>query len=76
MASPQSYWQDPRSFSFGSMPNSTGNLLSGLDIDGQLMGRDATGGIGNNFQDDMNMIGFWGQQPYMNPFYYLGSYGR
>ena len=28
-------------------------MWSGLDIDGQMMGEDASGGIGNNFQDDM-----------------------
>jgi len=60
MKTPPTDWTDPREFNFGSMPSTTGNLLSGIEIDRQLMGEDATGGIGNNFQDDLNMIGFWG----------------
>ena len=46
-------WSNPTSSNFGSIPSSTRNMWSGLDIDGQMMGEDASGGIGNNFQDDM-----------------------
>ena len=62
-------WVDPSGYNFGFMPYTTGNLWSGLEVDGQLMGKDPTGGIGNNFQDDLNMAGFWGYGPYSFPFF-------
>tara|TARA_R100000808_G_scaffold24964_1_gene59953 strand:+ start:4670 stop:4888 length:219 start_codon:yes stop_codon:yes gene_type:complete len=46
-------WFDPRMGNYGSMPQSTGNLISGLSMDYGLWGVDPSGGIGNNFQDDL-----------------------